>query len=345
MDSNYPNPKRDYTVLVRCFTFNQSKYIEDALNGFVMQQTTFPFVCLVVDDASTDGEPEVIKSWMERECDMADAKHIDIPNANVIIVSHKTNSNCTMAVYLLKENLFRQGEKKLKYVTPWREHCRYEAICEGDDYWTEPLKLQKQVDFMDSNPDCSMCFHNAVEHYENGHKKDMLFSDIQDKDYSGEDLFHNWIVPTASVLYKRDDRIIKYNNKLRNNPHIIFGDICLFLSCSFYGRIHGMNDIMSVYRKQENGLTAGGFTYPRYRKLAWHEYSLGKELGGTFYKIGIRKFVKINLDCFVISITDKNHSIDYSFLKDAFLKAPFLTCYKMGVHLKRYIKNNIKRWK
>lgn len=65
--SNYPYPERNYTVLVKCFTFNQSKYIKDALNGFVMQQTTFPFVCLVMDDASTDGEPKVIKSWMKLE--------------------------------------------------------------------------------------------------------------------------------------------------------------------------------------------------------------------------------------------------------------------------------------
>ena len=57
---NYPAPKQEYKVLVRCFTFNHSKYIEDTLNSFAMQQTNFPFVCLVIDDASTDGEQEVI---------------------------------------------------------------------------------------------------------------------------------------------------------------------------------------------------------------------------------------------------------------------------------------------
>lgn len=342
MTSNYPSPEQDYAVLVRCFTFNHSKYIEDALNGFVMQQTTFPFACLVVDDASTDGEQEVIKSWMERECNMAEAKHVDIPTADIIIVPHKTNKNCTMAVYLLKENLFRQKEKKMEHVIPWREHCQYEALCEGDDYWIDPLKLQKQIDFFKDNPDYLMCFHNAIEHYENNSKEDMLFSNIQDKEYFGEEFFRNWIVPTASVIYKIDERIIKFANKLRNNSNILFGDICVFVSCSIYGRVHGMSDVMSVYRKHENGMTAGGFSYSRYRKLAWHEYSLGKELGGSFLKIGIRKFVEINLNCFVISATDKKHSIDFSFLKDAFLKAPFLTSYKMCLHLKRYIKNNIK---
>lgn len=159
MISNYPCPEQNYKVLVMCFTFNHSKYIEDALNGFVIQQTTFPFACLVVDDASTDGEQEVIKSWMERECNMAEAKHIDIPTADIIIVPHKTNRNCTMAVYLLKENLFRQKEKKMEHVIPWREYCQYEAMCEGDDYWIDPLKLQKQIDFLEKHPEVSYSCH------------------------------------------------------------------------------------------------------------------------------------------------------------------------------------------
>lgn len=154
MSSNYPYPQQDYTVLVRCFTFNHSKYIKNALNGFVMQQTEFPFVCLVIDDASTDGEQEVIKSWLECECDMAKANYIDIPTANIIIAYHKTNKNCTIAIYLLKENLFRQREKKIRHVTPWRKHCIYEAMCEGDDCWNNPLKLQKQVEYLNEHPDC-----------------------------------------------------------------------------------------------------------------------------------------------------------------------------------------------
>lgn len=74
---DYPSPIQNYKVLVSCFTYNQSKYIEDALNGFVMQQTTFPFVRLVMDDASTDGEQDIIKVWMERECDMSKAVTIE----------------------------------------------------------------------------------------------------------------------------------------------------------------------------------------------------------------------------------------------------------------------------
>lgn len=88
------SPQKDYKVFVRCNTFNQSKYIEDALNGFAMQQTNFPFVCLVMDDCSTDGEQEVIMSWMERECDLEKAEYLEIELSNVILVPHKSNGNC-----------------------------------------------------------------------------------------------------------------------------------------------------------------------------------------------------------------------------------------------------------
>lgn len=154
MKLEYPSPNRDYTVLVKSFTFNHSKYIESALNGFVIQQTTFPFACLVIDDASTDGEQEVIRLWMDRECDMTNAKLIDTPTANIFITPHKTNKNCTMAIYLLKENLYGQMDKKIRHVTPWYKHCQYQAFCEGDDSWTNPLKLQKQVDYLNSHPNC-----------------------------------------------------------------------------------------------------------------------------------------------------------------------------------------------
>ena len=116
-------PKQNYKVLVRCFTYNQSKYIEDALNGFAMQKTDFPFICLVMDDCSTDGEQEVIKAWIERECDMEKAEYLEIELSNIILAPHKSNTNCTLAFYFLKQNLYGTGNKKMKMVYPWRECC------------------------------------------------------------------------------------------------------------------------------------------------------------------------------------------------------------------------------
>ena len=103
-------------MLVRCFTYNQSKYIEDALNGFAMQQTNFPFVCLVMDDCSTDGEQEVIKAWMQRECDMEKSEVIEIPTSVVFIVPHKTNTSCSFAFYLFSFDTMRLRRQYLVHL-------------------------------------------------------------------------------------------------------------------------------------------------------------------------------------------------------------------------------------
>ena len=135
----YPLPDKDYMVLIRCFTYNHEAYIEDALKGFVMQKTNFPFVAVVVDDASTDRTADIIRKY------------------------EKEYPDIIKGVYL-KENHYSQKKKKAPYIQPWRDRCKYEAICEGDDYWIDPLKLQKQVDFLERNNDyvLSYCIVTAI---------------------------------------------------------------------------------------------------------------------------------------------------------------------------------------
>lgn len=246
---DYPGPKQEYKVLVRCFSFNHSKYIEDALNGFAMQQTNFPFVCLVMDDASTDGEQDVIKAWMERECDMNKAETIDIPTSVVIIVPHKTNESCTFAFYLLKQNLYGTGDKKMNHVYPWREKCEYEALCEGDDYWIDPLKLQKQVDFLDENPDYVMVYTNAKNFYQT---KNLLKNGSYGReDNSYENLLKYNPIPTLSVLYKIE-AMKNYNMVVEpSNKGWLLGDYPMWLWLSLQGRIKFLPEFSSVYRVLE----------------------------------------------------------------------------------------------
>lgn len=314
MISIYPGPERDYTVLVRCFTFNQSKYIEDALNGFVMQQTTFPFVCLVVDDASTDGEPEVIKSWMERECDMAEAKHIDIPTANIIIVPHKTNLNCTMAVYLLKENLFRQKEKKMEHVTPWREHCRYEALCEGDDYWIAPQKLQKQVDLLEAHPDCCLTYHACKNEFD-GIDEGYHFGESVKPMYGSVELLY-YPFQTATVMLRCGVLKSELYRKARLTK-CVSGDVMLFLTASCQGHLLGVNEQMSVYRRQQGSISR---TFENLNVvdhyISW--YKASKLFGREVENLIIREYLyKIALSC----IKKKKYK---SFVEIAFYA--FVTC-------------------
>lgn len=246
----YPEPKQDYKVLVRCFTYNQSKYITDALNGFAMQQTDFPYVCLVMDDSSTDGEQEIIKQWMNDNCDMQKSEVIDIPTSVVILVPHKTNTSCTFAFYLLKQNLYGTGDKKMNHVYPWREHCVYEAMCEGDDYWIDSLKLQKQANFLDDNIEYGMCYTQCKRY-------DQTTDRIVDEAWGGssttfEDFLDSNNVPTLTNM-SRVSWLFKYNEDVCPLEHNWpMGDYPLWLYLSHESKVKYLNFVSGVYRITDN---------------------------------------------------------------------------------------------
>ena len=120
-------------VSIICSTYNHEAYIAQCLDGFLIQQTTFPFEILVHDDASTDNTPYIIHEY--------EYKHPQI----------------IKPIYQ-KENQYSQGEDIFFKYQCSRAQGKYIAICEGDDYWIDPLKLQKQVDFLEQNPDYGMIY-------------------------------------------------------------------------------------------------------------------------------------------------------------------------------------------
>lgn len=253
-------PKQNYKVLVNCMTYNQSKYIEDALNGFAMQKTDFPFVCLVMDDASTDGEQEVIKAWMERECDMTNAENLEIEKSFITLVPHKTNSSCMFAFYFLKENLYKTGGK-VPLITPWREHCKYEALCEGDDYWIHPDKLQMQTDFLDNNGIYSLChtgfdiLFEECKHIENG---DRITLNNQYIHASGENIMeaiidgNRYKVQTLTIMYRLKFREAVDEMLSEYRGVFMMGDTPLFVCLLALGKIGFLPIITSMYRRNAN---------------------------------------------------------------------------------------------
>lgn len=250
-------PTKDYKVLVRCFTYNQSKYIEDALNGFAIQKTDFSFVCLVMDDASTDGEQEVIKAWMERECDLTQAENVEIEKSFIILVPHKTNSSCTFAFYFLKENLYGKGTK-MPLVNPWRERCEYEALCEGDDYWTDPYKLQVQYDYMRTHPDCSMCYTMCKVYYEKQKKYGKNFGG---PNTTFEEFMRSNTVPTLTVMY-RTNEVLDYIKEIGPfGGGWPFSDYSAWLYYSQKGTICFMNRITGTYRYLEHSAYHGDYEF------------------------------------------------------------------------------------
>ena len=244
-NTNYLAPKQEYKVLVRCFTYNQSQFIEYALNGFAMQQTNFPFVCMVMDDASKDGEQDLIKTWMQTECDTTKAIYIDIPTSSVIIVPHKTNLFCTFAFYLLKQNLYNSISEKMNHVYPWREKCIYEAICEGDDYWIDPFKLQKQADFMDENREYSLCFHNYSQLFSDGSQKTISKNLKNGADCSiREALMTGGGYMATSSMFIRIKHILNYPLWAYQGA----GDFPLMLILFHSGKVACLDFLGSVYR-------------------------------------------------------------------------------------------------
>lgn len=241
-----------FLVSISCITYNQSAYITDALNGFAMQQTDFPFVAVVIDDASTDGEQEVIKAYVDEHFDHSEEKGYkqwETEDACWIFARHKVNENCHVVAVFLKRNLFREPETKEAVVKDWMD-AKYIAICEGDDYWIDSYKLQKQIDFMEQHPDYIACFHNARVQYFN-HVS--LFNSLTENHHPAtEDIIkRRWFIATPTLLYRNVS--LEYPSW---RSEIINGDYLLELLLAREGGFFYMDDVMAVYRQNGQGVSA-----------------------------------------------------------------------------------------
>lgn len=249
---------QEYLVRTECMTYNHENYITDAMDGFVMQQTRFPVVSVIIDDASTDHTVEVIRQYLCENFDLRNscvAYEKETDYGHVIFARHRTNENCYFAAIFLNENHYQRGKSKESYYAEWAD-TKYVALCEGDDYWTDPLKLQKQVDFLEQHMGFSMCFHAADVRFEGREESPFRngtnFSGLEDREYSSTEVVSKWMVPTASIVYRSD---LIHSYQLKHPEWLAFGDITLVLQCSHTGKIFGMSDVMSVYRIQPNSVT------------------------------------------------------------------------------------------
>ena len=256
---------RPLMVTVRCITYNHEPYIRDCLEGFVMQKTNFRFEAIVHDDASTDGTAEIIKEYA--------AKYPDIIKS-----------------IFETENQYSKKDGSLDRVMLSHTRGKYVALCEGDDYWIDPLKLQKQMDFMESHPDYSMCAHNAVVYYQDNSTIESFANISQDFDLTAHDAIHRWIIPTASIMVRSE--FIPYPKWL---ARIYSGDYALILRAYNGGNIHVMRDYMSVYRKNLSGNSVSshltdGYVYAQHNILL---ESFNKGTNGKYDK-EISERMKIN---------------------------------------------------
>lgn len=209
-------------VSILCTAYNHEKYIADALEGFVTQQTDFPFEVLVSDDASTDKTADIIRDYAARYPDI-------------------------IRPFLFEENQYGQGTDIYQSYFYPNARGEYIAMCEGDDYWTDPQKLQLQVDWLDAHPEYSACVHNSIfldcrtgrqeVRYARSGDRDVLFDDVIP---CGGNAYH-----TSSLIYRRE---FSFERPDFAQAAKGYGDYPRAILLALHGPIRFIDRTMSVYR-------------------------------------------------------------------------------------------------
>ena len=242
-----------YIVQVSCVTYNHAPYIEDAMNGFCMQETRFPFVCTIVDDCSTDGEQKVIKNYLQEHFDLEDASVVrneETDDYYLTFAQHKTNKNCFFAILFLKYNHYSVKKPKTPYLIEW-SNTKYMAICEGDDYWIDPRKLQIQVDYLEKHKECGLVYSKAKTYIQKRHR----FGKTAGRFSKGfDDLLLDNKVVTTTTLFKTS----LYFSFLdfQQGKSWKMGDKPLWLYISYNTGIYFFDQEFAVYRILENSATS-----------------------------------------------------------------------------------------
>ena len=214
-----------------------------------MQETSFPVVYTIVDDASTDKTAEVLRRFVNEYFDVGSNSggyDKDTDYGHVTFAQHKTNNNCYFVVIYLKENHYSQKKSKAPYLTEWMD-TKYVALCEGDDYWTDPLKLLKQVDFLEEHEEYSMCC-TAFSQTFDGHEESKQIVRYDLDEITVDELLKERWIGTLTTLY-RSKLMSDYAPPFPNLP---FGDLPMWFHLALKGRVKYLKDVTANYRSLSN---------------------------------------------------------------------------------------------
>jgi glycosyltransferase involved in cell wall biosynthesis len=218
-------PEGTVPVVTICsLAYNHERYVRDCLDGFLMQETTFPVEILIHDDASTDNTASIIREYEAR-------------------YPRLIKSICQT------ENQFSKGKVGAPLHAYPGKRGQYIANCEADDYWTDPTKLQKQVDFLDRNPDYVICYHDAKIVDESGNVvTESKLPAVDKRDFSSADLMKGaWTLSLSRVTRNVTSRIEKETPVRR--MRVLNLDIISTALVGKYGKGKYLGDIKpAVYR-------------------------------------------------------------------------------------------------
>lgn len=214
-------------VSIRCFTYNHERFIRQCLEGVVMQKTDFRFEAIVHDDASTDNTAAIIREYAEKYPD-------------IIKPIYET------------ENQYSKHDGSLTRIMNAHTRGKYIAMCEGDDYWTDPYKLQKQVDFLESHPDYVMCSHLFdVYNERNKQLQKNDESSFTGKSYDLDTLINGeWYFQPLTVLFRFD----AYDREHFASYGLSMDVILYYELLRRGGKGYCLPDVMAVYRIHDGGV-------------------------------------------------------------------------------------------
>ncbi len=274
-------------VSICCLTYNHEPYIRECLEGFLMQKCEFTFEVLIHDDASTDGTAKIIKEY--------ETKYPEI----------------IKPIYQ-NENQYskREGSLSLRYNFP-RAKGVYIAMCEGDDYWTDPFKLQKQVSFLEANNQYSVCWHR-YQVSQNGKITGRILPEISD-DFviTKSNFFDKWYTKTLSVVFRK-----KALSKIDFSKYNNFKDSTLFYEFLKQGYGLCFKFVGGIYQNNSTGIWSS-----LSEKLQLRSASLNIE---ELYRHNTDDiFLQNNLKGLIKTFVQKGHYSDWIFVLSNFKTAKF----------------------
>lgn len=244
-------------VSVCLTTYNHEQYLERALDSILAQEVDFEYEIIIAEDCSQDKTRYICEQYKEKYPDL------------IKLILQENN------VGLIRNNVSLMNKATGKYI----------AVCSGDDYWCDTKKLQKQIDFLQSNLDYSMCFTNAYEESNfswEGYRKE-VFSTIEDREYNGNEIILSWVIPASSVVFR--NFLIDFSFLLKRKFYA--EDLVLYLKLNEFGKLRGMSDITTVYTRHEGALT-GNILEERSMKLKSYVlniHSVDEELNYKYHAI------------------------------------------------------------
>lgn len=328
-------------VCVSCATFNHAPYITQAMNGFCMQQADFPFICVIIDDASTDGAQQVIRQYLNEQFEPLSL----LSEGRGIVFHHKTNPNCYFVVYLLEENHYSQGKSPLLYANPWMEQSDYVALCEGDDYWTDKHKLQKQADALDANPQATLVYTNFRIIDGDGKPISRPYIKVfPGRSHSGDNLpmllrYGNYVM-TLTTMYRHE---VLQSDAYKNNPYKL--DFGLTLAAALMGDFIWMQEQTACYRSHESGMIMSNHKQVRRKTKDIFRYYAGLLMKGHYKPLSLSQRINITTLILIWALKKKDTLLKKESLSASKLSRPLLPvayvrmkCERLADRIKRLYK-------